>query len=147
MSGSDGPPPLTVELGPVLRLICRALEALKKCASKLQDAICGNDANRLRPRLDRRAESCHAAREVGAMDLIDTIRELARRVRLERDSGADSNEEAFRGFTARLRFRVRKRLEITEYEQDVEFGPYKATLLGQNKGQPIRDSDWLVDFH
>jgi hypothetical protein len=78
------------------------------------------------------------------MDLIDTIRDFARQVRLERDSGADSNEEVFRGFTARLRFRVRKRLEIPEYEQDVEFGPYKATLLGQNKGQPIRESDWLI---
>jgi hypothetical protein len=43
-----------------------------------------------------------------------------------------------------LRFRVCKRLDIPEYEQDVEFGPYKATLLGQNKGQPICESDWLI---
>jgi len=72
------------------------------------------------------------------MDLMDTIREFARRLRLEHDSGAGSNEEVFTGFTARLRFRVSKRLEIPEYEQDVEFGPYKATLLAQDKGQPIR---------
>jgi len=78
------------------------------------------------------------------MDLMDTIREFARRLRLEHDSGAGSNEEVFTGFTARLRFRVSKRLEIPEYEQDVEFGPYKATLLAQDKGQPIRESDWLI---
>ena len=78
------------------------------------------------------------------MDLIDTIREFARRLKLEHDSSAGSTEQDFGGFTARLRFRVSKRLEIPEYEQDVEFGPYKATLLGQNKGQPIRESDWLI---
>jgi hypothetical protein len=144
MSGRDGPPPLAVGLGPVLRLICKGLEALKKCASKLQDAIWANDANRLRLRLDAGAESCQATREVRAMDLIDTVREFARRLRLERDSAAGSNEEVFGGFTARLRFRVSKRLEIPEYEQDVEFRPYKATLLAQDKGQPIRESDWLI---
>jgi hypothetical protein len=78
------------------------------------------------------------------MDLIHTIREFARRLRLERDSSAGSTEEDFGGFIARLRFRVCKRLDIPEYEQDVEFGPYKATLLGQNKGQPICESDWLI---
>jgi hypothetical protein len=78
------------------------------------------------------------------MDLMDTIREFARRLRVERDSSVGPNDEVFSGFTARLRFRVSKRLEIPEYEQDVEFGPYKATLLAQDKGQPIRESDWLI---
>ena len=47
------------------------------------------------------------------MDLMDTIREFARRVKLERDSGAVANEEGFRGFTAKLRLRATKRLEMS----------------------------------
>jgi hypothetical protein len=79
------------------------------------------------------------------MDFMDTIREFARQARLERDSRAGSAEsDVFSGFTARLRFRVSKRLEIPAYEKEVELGPYKAALAAQDKGQPIRESDWLI---
>jgi hypothetical protein len=131
MSGRDGPPPLNIGLGPVLRLICKGVEALKK---GLQNSGARSGG----------AEPCPATRGVRAMDLIDTIREFARRLKLEHDSSAGSTEQDFGGLIARLRFRVCKRLDIPEYEQDVEFGPYKATLSAQNKGQPIRESDWLI---
>jgi hypothetical protein len=77
--------------------------------------------------------------------LMDQIREFARQARLERDSSAGSDEsDVFSGFTARLRFRVSKRLEIPASKQDVEFGPYKVILSAKNKDQPIRESEWLV---
>jgi len=78
-------------------------------------------------------------------DFMDKLREFARQARLERDSSSGSNKpDVFRGFTARLRFRVSKQLEITACEQGVEFAPYKAILSSQNKNQPIRESEWLL---
>jgi hypothetical protein len=76
-------------------------------------------------------------------DFMDQLRELARQARLERDSSSGSNKpDVF--FTARLRFRVSKLLEITACEQGAEFGPYKAILSPQNKNKPICESEWLL---
>ena len=73
---------------------------------------------------------------------MDPLRGFARQVRLERDSIVGFDD--FNVFTARLRFRVSKRLEIPASKQDVEFGPYKVILSAKNKDQPIRESEWLV---